>query len=160
AGQTRRPLSTKIYCRYTRRLRDSKTTSHTKGPKTPTPYFSLPCPVCQGHISDALLECLPPGSGSRGADSSEGILLRSEKPGAALACPYCNTPIGFDPNRKLMRAPVGTPLLRYSRAELERKKVLDGAPASATLEQWGLLYRFDRPGTHQPLVNYLFAEQA
>jgi hypothetical protein len=86
--------------------------------------------------------------------------LRSERPGAALACPYCSTPIGFDANGALIRAPAGWPLLRYSRAALELKMHHDGAPVGTTLEQWARDYRFDQPGSHQPLTNYLFAEQA
>lgn len=130
-----------------------------KGVLTVAPYFSQPCPACAGYISDSLLECLPAGTASRAAGSPEGILLRMEQPGAALACPYCSTPIGFDPNGLLISAPGGWPLLRYSRAALEQK-ILEDAPPGTALEHWALTYRFRQPGSHQPLVNYLFAEQA
>ena len=86
--------------------------------------------------------------------------MRRALPGAALACPYCSTPIGFDNKGTLIKAATGTPLLRYSRAELEKKMQADGAPPGTTLPQWALGYQFDRPRTHPPLVNYLFAEQA
>jgi sulfur carrier protein len=134
--------------------------SQSKESPTVAPYFLQFCPVCAGYISDALLECLPLGSGSRAAGSPEGLRLRMEQPGVALACPYCTTPIGFDPSGRLIQAPAGWPLLRYSRIVLEQKMLDDGAPQGMTLEQWALTYRFDQPGSHKPLTNYLFAEQA
>lgn len=124
------------------------------------PYFAQPCPACAGYISDSLLECLPTGKASRAADSPEGRRLRMAQAGVALACPYCNTPIGFDQSGQLIHAPAGWPLLRYSRAAVEQKMQDEGIPPGTTLEQWAVTTRFDQPGSHQPLVNYLFAEQA
>src|SRR2546430_461192 len=56
-----------------------------------TPYWGKMCVLCGGYISDSLLECLAPGSYS----SADGKTLGMERPGVALACPYCNGLIGF-----------------------------------------------------------------
>ena len=54
----------------------------------------------------------------------------------------------------------GWPVFRYGRAELEVKKQADGEPIGTTLEAWALRHRFTQPGTHPPLGNYGYAEQA
>ena len=56
------------------------------------PYWAIFYLYCQGYISDALLECLPAAKKAHVAFR----WLFDRKPGAALACPYCNALIGFD----------------------------------------------------------------
>jgi hypothetical protein len=43
---------------------------------------------------------------------------------------------------------------------LELKKQDDYEPPGTSLAVWALKHRFMQPGTHQPLVNYVYAEQA
>lgn len=56
------------------------------------PYWSIYCLYCQGYIADALLECVP---AANRLNTAYRLLFRS-RPGAALACPYCNRLVGFD----------------------------------------------------------------
>lgn len=121
------------------------------------PYWGKSCPLCNGLIRDSLLECLAPGK----YDSPEGKLLRLEKPGAALACPYCGEPISFDDQGNLEAALSGWPLLRYSRHVLFNKMTganEDNQPPQTPLPEWALKHRFMQPGTHNPLENYIYAE--
>jgi hypothetical protein len=79
------------------------------------------------------------------------------KPGAALLCPYCHEPIGFDAQGILQPAPIDWPQVQYSKSALVNKKQTDGAPANVTLEMWAKTYRFLQPGTHDPLEDYPYA---
>ncbi|MBY0526035.1 MAG: hypothetical protein K2R98_21755 [Gemmataceae bacterium] len=120
------------------------------------PYWSIYCLYCRGYIADALLECLP-----RAKQSSAAYrLLFQTKPGAALACPYCNGLAGFDAAGQLQAPLPGWPVFRYGEAELNVKKQADGEPPGCSLGEWALRHRFTQPGTHPPLGNYLYAEQA
>ena len=47
-----------------------------------------------------------------------------------------------------------------TRAELEIKKQADGEPPHTPLADWALRHRFTRPGSHDPLGGYTYAEQA
>ncbi len=120
------------------------------------PYWSVFCLLCRGYIADALLECVPAAKRSSAAFK----LLFNAKPGAALACPYCNGFFGFDDAGRPQRPVSGWPVFRYGRAELEGKQQADGEPATTSLSDWALRYRFTQPGTHQPLTEYTYAEQA
>jgi hypothetical protein len=120
------------------------------------PYWSIYCLYCQGYIADALLECVPMG---RKADPAYKLLFLA-KPGAALACPYCNGLIGFDDQGQPTSPLSGWPVFRYGEAELEAKKLADGESRGVTLADWALRHRFVQPGTHQPLTHYTYAEQA
>jgi hypothetical protein len=120
------------------------------------PYWSIFCLYCQGYIADALLECLP--AGTRGHPAYR--LLFQTKPGAALACPYCNGLFGFDDEGRPCEPETGWPIFRYGRAELEMKKQSDGEPPATPLADWALRHRFTQPGTHRPLGAYLYAEHA
>jgi hypothetical protein len=120
------------------------------------PYWAIFCLYCQGYISDALLECLPPVKKAHPAYPS----LFSRKPGAALACPYCNGLIGFDASEQPRVPEPGWPVFRYSRVELESKKLDDGANPAASLGDWASAFRFTKPGTHPPFGSYTYAEQA
>lgn len=120
------------------------------------PYWSIFCLYCQGYIADALLECVP---GSMRSNSGYSLLFEARS-GAALACPYCNRPIGFDDAGQLQHSRPGWPVFRYARAELEIKKRSDGEPADVPLADWALRHRFTRPGTHNPLNGYTYAEDA
>jgi len=120
------------------------------------PYWSIYCVFCNGYVADALLECVPPAKHSSGAYQ----LLFNASPGAALACPYCNNLLGFDNAGQPQAAQPGWPVFRYGQAQLEAKKLADGEPATTPLAVWAARYRFMWPGTHQPLANYTYAEQA
>ena len=120
------------------------------------PYWSIYCLHCGGYIADALLECLPPAKRSSAAYRS----LFQAQPGAALACPYCNGLIGFDATGQPQAPASGWPVFRYGQAELEIKKQADGEPPGRPLSEWALRHRFTQPGSHAPLGNYLYAEQA
>ena len=120
------------------------------------PYWSVYCLYCSGYIVDALLECVPATMRS----VTEFQLLFRGEPGAALACPYCNELLGFDSIGQLTAAQSGWPVFRYGRAELERKKLADGEQPSRTLADWALRHRFTQPGTHDPLSEYTYAEDA
>jgi hypothetical protein len=120
------------------------------------PYIMQRCPSCNGYISDFLLECMP-------ADRKAEQPLRQvmmEKPGGAVACPYCSTPIGFPTPGKLGLAQPGWPIYRYSQQLLEMKRESDGAPEGISIQQWALEYRLTEPGSHKPFENYRYAEQA
>ncbi|MCI0380699.1 MAG: hypothetical protein L0215_24200 [Gemmataceae bacterium] len=120
------------------------------------PYWSIYCLYCSGYIADALLECLPAGKKA----NSAFVDLCNARPGAALACPYCNGLIGFDNNGKPQIPQKAWPVFRYGLAELEAKKLADGELAQTSLADWALQHRFTKPGTHEPLKNYTYAEQA
>jgi len=120
------------------------------------PYWSVYCLYCQGYIIDALLECVPAG---RHGEPGYKLLFQA-KPGAALACPYCNGLIGFDDAGRPTAPEPGWPVFRYGEAELEVKKAADGEPPATPLADWALRCRFVQPGTHQPLTNYTYAEHA
>jgi hypothetical protein len=120
------------------------------------PYWSIYCLYCLGYISDALLECIPH---SKRANPGYHLLFRAQA-GAAIACPYCNRLIGFDDAGQLRVPLTGWPVFRYGRAELELKKLTDGEPPNVLLSDWALRQRFTQPGTHFPLCNYTYAEDA
>jgi hypothetical protein len=103
-----------------------------------------------------LLECIPAAKRSHPAFR----LLFNAKSGAAIACPYCNTLIGFDDGGRPQVPQSGWPVFRYGQAELEIKKQADGEPANTSLTDWALRQRFTQPGNHQPLTGYTYAEQA
>jgi hypothetical protein len=120
------------------------------------PYWSIFCLHCNGYLADALLECLP--AGKQGHSGYK--LLFQMKPGAALACPYCGGLIAFDADGKPQSPQTGWPVFRYGRAELEQKKQADGEPPATLLADWAVRHRFTLPGTHRPLTDYTYAEQA
>jgi hypothetical protein len=120
------------------------------------PYWSIYCLHCGGYLADALLECVPAGKRSDPAFK----LLFNAQPGAALACPYCNGLIAFDQAGQPQAPASGWAVFRYGLAELEVKKLTDGEPPTTPLPVWALRHRFTRPGTHQPLTEYTYAEQA
>jgi hypothetical protein len=120
------------------------------------PYWSIACPLCAGYIIDALLECIPT---PRKAEPAYRQLFLM-RPGAALACPYCNGLFGFDAAGKPQSAATGWPVFRYGRAELELKNAADGEPAQTPLPSWALRQRFTQPASHQPLTGYTYAENA
>jgi hypothetical protein len=120
------------------------------------PYWGVLCLWCEGEIVDALLECVP-----REKRSSPAFRLLSLcKPGAALACPYCNRLIAFDEGGNLRPPLPGWPIFRYGRNLCEAKKLADGESAATALAAWALQYRFMNPGTHLPLTEYTYAEDA
>lgn len=120
------------------------------------PYWSIYCLYCGGYIADALLECVPAQKQSLPGYKK----VFHGQPGAALACPYCNEPIGFDQSGKPCIPEAGWPIFRYGRAEMELKKQADGEPAHVSLTDWGRRHRFTQPGTHEPLNEYTYAEDA
>jgi hypothetical protein len=120
------------------------------------PYWSVSCLHCGGFIIDALLECVPPLQQAKTAFR----LLFHRQSGAAFACPYCNGLLGFDNVGQLRVPQSGWPVFRYGRAEFELKKQADGEPPATPLSDWALRHRFPQPGTHNPLGNYRYAEQA
>jgi len=120
------------------------------------PYWSIYCMYCGGYIADALLECLPAHQRLNPAFR----LLFQARPGAALACPYCETFLGFDNNGNVQLGLAGWPVFRYGHAELEIKKRSDGEAADISLTDWALRNRFTRPGSHLPFETFTYAEQA
>jgi hypothetical protein len=86
------------------------------------PYWSVYCVWCGGYIADALLECVP---ARRQAEAGYRQLVQL-RPGAALACPYCNGLIGFDDKGQPQPPQSGWPVFRYGLAELESKRGEDG----------------------------------
>jgi hypothetical protein len=120
------------------------------------PYWSIFCIYCRGLILDALLECVPTDRQKEPAFQR----LFNARSGAALACPYCNRLLGFDDVGNPQPAASGWPVFRYGKAELAVKMQSDGEPPTTRLADWAVRYRFIQPGTHAPLVNYTYAEQA
>jgi hypothetical protein len=118
------------------------------------PYWSIICLYCRGYLADALLECVPTTKRSNPAYRS----LFQARPGAALACPYCNGLIGFDDNGRPQIPGHGWPVFRYGETELRLKKQADGEPPQATLEAWALRHRFTQPGSHNPFLCYIYDE--
>lgn len=123
---------------------------------THMPYWSVYCLHCTGYIADALLECVPTEKRSNPGFA----LLVAARPGAALACPYCDQLIGFDATGQPQAPQPGWPVFRYGQAELELKKLADGEASSTPLSDWALRHRFMQPGTHQPFSGYTYAEYA
>jgi hypothetical protein len=109
-----------------------------------------------GDIADALLECIPAARRSEPAF----LLLVQARPGACLACPYCNGLIGFDNAGQPQAPQPGWPVFRYGQVEVEYKRAEDGEPDTTPLPDWALRYRFMRPGNSQPFRNYTYAEQS
>jgi hypothetical protein len=120
------------------------------------PYWSISCLWCQGTIVDALLECLP---SAKRSDPAYRLLFYAQ-PGAALACPYCGGLIGFDADGTPQAPLPGWPVFRYGLAEMEAKKLADGEPAATALPDWAFRHRFTQPGSHLPLTEYTYAENA
>src|SRR5947208_13406584 len=108
------------------------------------PYWSVYCLHCGGFLADALLECLPAAQQRHPAFK----VLFNAKPGAALACPYCNGLFGFDDDGRAITPQAGWPVFRYGRVALELKKQTDGEPPATPLADWAAQHRFLRPGTH------------
>jgi hypothetical protein len=86
--------------------------------------------------------------------------LFNAKPGAALACPYCNGLLGFDDDGQLQTPPTGCPVFRYGRAEWELKRQADGEPPGTSRRDWALKHRFTQPGTHDPRTDSTYAADA
>jgi hypothetical protein len=107
------------------------------------PYWSIYCLTCNGYIVDALLECVPAGKRLQPGFK----LLFHAKPGAALACPYCNGLLGFDDAGQPCVPQAGWPVIRYGLAELELKKQADGEASTTSLHDWALRQRLTQPGT-------------
>ena len=120
------------------------------------PYWGVYCVLCGGYLADALLKCVPLIRRSDPAFRS----LFLERPGGALACPYCDGLIGFNDAGRLQIAPSGWPVFRYGRTESERKRQADDEPSEVTLADWALRHRFTKPGQHLPLKGYTYAEDA
>ncbi len=120
------------------------------------PYWGIYCLLCHGEIVDALLECVPASKRAHPAFR----LLFNMKPGAALACPYCNGLIAFDSSGDVCIPQSGWPVFRYGLAELEQKKLADGEPAAVSLQEWALTHRFVSPGRFGPFSEYIYAEFA
>src|SRR5262245_20416535 len=120
------------------------------------PYWGIHCLLCRGFILDALLECVPAEQKRHAAYK----MLFAGQPGAALAGPYCNGLIGFDKAGQPCSAASGWPVFRYAQAELELKKLDDFELPNTALADWALKHRFMQPGSHLPLVNYVYAELA
>jgi hypothetical protein len=120
------------------------------------PYWSVVCIYCGGFIIDALLECVPTGRRHEPAFK----LLFNARPGAAVACPYCDGLLGFDNVGGPVPPQPGWPVFRYGRAELEAKMQSDGESPGTPLAVWALRHRFTQPGTHLPLTTYTYAENA
>ena len=120
------------------------------------PYWSVVCFYCQGLIVDGLLECVPAARQKEAAFK----LLFAAKPGAAFACPFCNGLIGFDDSGIAQTPESGWPVFRYGKSELVDKMQADGEPSTTALTDWALKHRFTQPGTHAPLGNYTYAENA
>jgi hypothetical protein len=120
------------------------------------PYWSLYCLYCRGYIADALLVRLPATKRS----SPAYRMLFYARPGAALACPYCNGLIGFDDNGQAQVPQTGWPVFRYGLAELDLKKHADGEPSHISIAEWALRQRFRQPGTQLPFNSYTYAELA
>jgi hypothetical protein len=76
------------------------------------PYWRVFCLHCRGYIADALLECIPKSKRS----SPAFRLLFQTRPGAAIACPYCNNLLGFDDSGQPCVAGTGWPVFRYGEA--------------------------------------------
>jgi hypothetical protein len=125
-------------------------------PWTTMPYWGIYCLFCRGYILDALLECMPAQQKSLAAY----ILLFNGRPGAALACPYCGELIGFNDSGQPQAPQSGWPVFRYGQAELESKIQDDFEPPGTSIPAWAVKHRFTQPGTQQPFVNYVYAEQA
>jgi hypothetical protein len=87
-------------------------------------------------------------------------LLFNARPGAALAYLYCNGLLGFDQAGTAQVPASGWPVFRYGQAELQVKKQADGEAVATPLRDWALRHRFTQPGTHQPFIGYIYAEQA
>jgi hypothetical protein len=68
--------------------------------------------------------------------------------------------IAFDEDANVCPPTSGWPIFRYARAFCEAKKLADGEPAVTALADWALQYRFMKPGTHLPLTEYTYAEDA
>jgi hypothetical protein len=120
------------------------------------PYWSIYRLYCNGYIVDALLECVPAANRIHPGYK----LLFNAQPGVAFACPYCNGLLSFDDHGRVQAPPTGCPVFRYGRAELELKMLADGEPPGTLLPDWALKHRFTQPGTHDPLTDYTYAEDA
>jgi predicted DNA-binding antitoxin AbrB/MazE fold protein len=92
-----------------------------------------------------------------GEERNRGVRC-ADNPGAAFPCPYCGILLGFDENHK---TPVsGWPVIRYGMAELQLRRDADGEPSHVSLADWRRKHRWLEPGTHYPLSEYSYAEQA
>jgi hypothetical protein len=120
------------------------------------PHLEVVCLFCGGIIRDLLLECVP--QAKRGTVAY--ALLMDLNPGAAFPCPYCSALLGFDEHHNLRTPASGWPVLRYGQAELQLRRETDGEPPGSSLPDWGRKHHWLEPGTHSPLSEYNYAEQA
>ena len=109
-----------------------------------------------GDIRDLLLECVPKAKKA----SAAYALLMDLKPGAAFPCPYCSRLLGFDDNHKLRIPQPGWPVIRYGQSDVQLRKEFDGEPPHLSLADWARKNHWIEPGTHYPLSEYQYAEQA
>jgi len=107
-------------------------------------------------IRDLLLECVPKAKKATAAYAT----LMDLKPGVAFPCPYCGKLLGFDDNQKLQIPQPGWSVIRYGLSELERRREFDGEPPDVSLADWAHKNHWIEPGTHYPLSEYTYAEQA
>jgi hypothetical protein len=120
------------------------------------PHLEAVCLYCGGVIRDLLLECVP-----RAVRASAAFaLLMALKPGVSFPCPYCSRLLGFDDSQQLQIPRAGWRVIRYGLAELELRKDFDGEPAHVALAEWARKHHWIEPGTHEPLSEYQYAEQA
>jgi len=118
------------------------------------PWF-IACPRCGERIEDALLECIPVVR-QRGP---EYRLLFTCRPGAAIACPFCNGLIGFDAEGNPTEPSSGWPVVRYSRELLEMKREHDEC-SQMTLCAWYTHRGLGRPGDREPFTDYTYSQNA
>jgi hypothetical protein len=120
------------------------------------PHLEILCLFCGGIIRDLLLECVPKSKKA----SAAFVILMELKPGAAFPCPYCSRLLGFDDDQKPRVPQSGWPVIRYGLAELQLRQEFDGEPSGVSLAEWARKNHWIEPGTHQPLSEYIYAEQA
>jgi hypothetical protein len=120
------------------------------------PHLEVVCLFCGGIIRDLLLECVPEAK----RETAGYAVLMELNPGAAFPCPYCGILLGFDEDHKLRTPVSGWPVIRYGMAELQLRRDADGEPSHVSLADWRRKHRWLEPGTHYPLSEYSYAEQA
>ena len=119
-----------------------------------TPWPDKPCPHCGKIITDLLSEMVPDSLQT----TSDYAALVGRRPGGAITCPFCQSPVEYAPNGEDLITSTREPL-QYSRTKMEKRALNFGRlfleKEGTTPEEWLAVDR----GMAGVLQAYRYAEE-